>query len=84
LGDIIIEVIDGNVLERTFRAPWNEAIVGFLHLEEDLQDGHNQHERKNVQYGRKDIEDNVQNQEFLVRRYKASEYLDKFFHVQVD
>ena len=84
LGHIIIEIIDGNILERAFRSPWNKGIVGLLHLEQDLQDGDNEHEREDVQNGRKDIEDNVQNQEFFVRRYKASEYLDKFFHVSVD
>jgi hypothetical protein len=51
LGHVIVEVIHGNVLERAFRAPRDEAVIGFLHLEEDLEDRHNQHEREDVQYG---------------------------------
>lgn len=48
-GDIVIEVVDGNVLEGTFCTPRDEAVVRFLHLEEDLQDRYDEHEREDVQ-----------------------------------
>jgi hypothetical protein len=82
LGNVIVEVVHCDILERTVGIPWDKAIVGFLHFEENLQDGYNEHEREDVQYGGQDIEDDMQYQVFLVRRYKAAEYLNEFFHVE--
>ena len=42
LGDIILEVVDDDVLERSIRAPRHKSISGFLHLEQDAQYGHDE------------------------------------------
>ena len=79
--DVIIEVVDDNVIERYIgRIPRNERIGGLVHLEQDLQDRHNQGKREDIQHGRKDVENHMQSQIPLVGRDEPAEYLNEFFH----
>ena len=80
VGDEVVEVVDGNVLQAAFPAPRHE-LVGLLgYLEQDLQDGDDERERENVEQGRQEVESDGQCQVFPIGAHEAAQQVEEFFH----
>ena len=84
LIDIIVHVVCEHFLY--VRAAYREEHgmrVRRVDLEQNLEYRHYCEKREDIQYRRKNIENNRQDKIFLIRRNESAQYLEKLFHQRV-
>ena len=81
LRRIVVQVIDQNVLRiHARRIPGNELVAVAVNTEEHLQHRNERQKRKDIEHGRKQVENQRTDQITFIRRHIAPHDAEKFFH----